>query len=76
MAKEPNPDTQNVFLRFLCEKQISLTVFLLSGVKLQGCLSGFDDFSLLLRRGKEEQLVYKHAVATLVPATIGGTTHV
>ena len=44
-----------------------LTVFLLYGVKLQGIVTAFDSFSLLLQRGAEAQLVYKHAISTIMP---------
>jgi len=44
-----------------------VTVFLVNGVKLQGIVTWFDNFSLLLRRDSHVQLVYKHAISTIMP---------
>ncbi len=59
---------QDVFLNTLRKKKVPVTVFLTSGVKLQGNITGFDNFCMTLRRGPQMQLVYKHAIATVVPA--------
>ena len=59
---------QDVFLNKLRKQKIPVTIFLANGVKLQGNISGFDNFSVLLRRGPQVQLVYKHTIATVVPA--------
>ena len=64
--------SQNVledFLNDLRQNKISVTVFLVNGVKLQGIITWFDDFSLLLRRDGHTQLIYKHAVSTIMPST-------
>ena len=45
-----------------------MTVFLVNGVKLQGIITWFDNFSVLLRRDAHSQLVYKHAISTVMPA--------
>ena len=45
-----------------------MTLFLVNGVMLQGAVTGFDQFSLVLERGGQVQLVYKHALSTLQPA--------
>ena len=45
-----------------------MTLFLVNGVMLQGSITGFDQFSLVLARGGQIQLVYKHAISTLQPA--------
>ena len=55
------------FLTKLNEKETSVTVFLVNGVKLQGIVTFFDDNSLLLRRDGHTQLIYKHAVSTIMP---------
>ncbi|MFA5041720.1 MAG: RNA chaperone Hfq [Bdellovibrionales bacterium] len=55
------------FLRHLCEHKEAATVFLLNGVKLQGIITAFDETSLLLRREDHEQLVFKHAISTIMP---------
>ena len=63
--------TQNVqedFLKDLCQNKISVTVFFVNGVKLQGIITWFDNESLLLRRDGHTQLIYKHAVSTIMPS--------
>jgi host factor-I protein len=67
MATEKNPNIQDVFLNTLRKEKVPVTVFLTSGVKLQGNISGFDNFCVVLRRSPQVQLVYKHAIATIVP---------
>ena len=68
MANDKSQNIQDVFLNTLRKKKVPVTVFLASGVKLQGNITGFDNFCLTLRRGPQMQLVYKHAIATVVPA--------
>lgn len=58
---------ENDFLGKLKEGEVAVTVFLVNGVKLQGIITWFDDNSLLLRRDGHTQLVYKHAVSTIMP---------
>ena len=58
---------QDVFLNYLRKNKTPSTVFLVNGVKLQGIITWFDNFSLLLRREAHVQLVYKHAVSTIMP---------
>lgn len=62
-------NAQNDFLNDIKENKIAVTVFLINGVKLQGVITWFDDASLLLRRDGHTQLVYKHAVSTIMPST-------
>jgi len=64
---EPRQNVQDVFLNHLRKHKVSTTVFLVNGVKLQGIITWFDNFSLLLRRDDHVQLVYKHAVSTIMP---------
>ena len=59
---------QDKFLAAAAGQQERMTLFLVNGVMLQGAVSGFDQFSLLLERGGQVQLVYKHAISTLQPA--------
>lgn len=59
---------QDLFLGAATREQEPMTVFLVNGVMLQGHVSGFDQFSMLLERGGQVQLVYKHAVSTMQPA--------
>jgi host factor-I protein len=68
MANEKSQNIQDVFLNTLRKKKIPVTIFLSNGVKLQGNITSFDNFSLLLRRGPQVQLVYKHTIATVVPS--------
>lgn len=69
MSKDIYQNIQDVFLNQIRRSKVSVTVFLVNGVKLQGIVSGFDNFSILLRRDSHAQLVYKHAVSTIMPAT-------
>ncbi len=66
--RERGQNIQDVFLNKLRKSKTPVTIFLSNGVKLQGNIGGFDNFSVLLKRGPQIQLVYKHAVATVVPA--------
>lgn len=61
-------NVQNEFLNDLQDKKVSVTVFLINGVKLQGIITFYDGESLLLRRDGHTQLVYKHAVSTIMPS--------
>jgi host factor-I protein len=65
-GKEKN--IQDVFLNKVRKSKSLVTVFLVNGVKLQGIITWFDNFSLLLSRDGHSQLVYKHAVSTVLPA--------
>ncbi|MBR1948924.1 MAG: RNA chaperone Hfq [Alphaproteobacteria bacterium] len=60
-------EKNNEFLSKLQKEEISVTVFLVNGVKLQGIITFFDNESLLLRRDGHTQLIYKHAVSTIMP---------
>ena len=59
---------QDQFLNSIRKHKIPVTIFLVKGVKLQGMVTWFDPFSLLLRRDGNAQLVYKHAISTIMPA--------
>ena len=60
---------QDQFLNLLRKNKVPVTVFLVKGVKLQGIVTWFDNFSILLRRDGASQLVYKHAVSTIMPGS-------
>jgi host factor-I protein len=60
---------QDQFLNHLRKNKTPVTMFLVKGVKLQGIVTWFDNFSILLRRDGQSQLVYKHAVSTIMPST-------
>ena len=64
---EKNQNIQDVFLNKVRKEKMSVTVFLVNGVKLQGIITWFDNFSMLLRRDSHVQLVYKHAISTIMP---------
>jgi host factor-I protein len=59
--------TKDTFLNYVRKSKVPVTVFLVNGVKLQGIVTWFDNFCLLLRRDGVSQLVYKHAISTIMP---------
>ena|SRR3982750_2267565 len=59
---------QDHFLNSIRRAKLPVTIFLVKGVKLQGVVTWFDSFSLLLRRDGASQLVYKHSISTVMPA--------
>jgi host factor-I protein len=61
------PMLQDLFLNAAARQHEPMTVFLVNGVMLQGSVAGFDQFSMLLERGGQVQLVYKHAISTMQP---------
>lgn len=65
---EKTQNVQDVLLNALRKSKTPVTIYLANGVKLQGAITGFDNFSVVLRRGPQMQLIYKHAMATVVPA--------
>jgi host factor-I protein len=65
-AKSAN--LQDLFLNHLRRDKTPVTMFLVKGVKLQGIVTWFDNFSILLRRDGQSQLVYKHAISTIMPS--------
>src|ERR1700746_3838859 len=67
VANEKSQNVQDVFLNHVRKQKTPVTVFLVNGVKLQGIITWFDNFSVLLRRDGHTQLVYKHAISTVMP---------
>ncbi|WP_129792424.1 RNA chaperone Hfq [Sphingosinicella sp. CPCC 101087] len=67
MAEKVN-NLQDMFLNTLRRTKTPVTMFLVKGVKLQGIITWFDNFSVLLRRDGQAQLIYKHAISTIMPA--------
>ena len=67
MADKPG-SLQDMFLNALRRSKAPVTMFLVKGVKLQGIVTWFDNFSVLLRRDGQSQLIYKHAISTIMPA--------
>ncbi len=68
MSTEKAQNVQDVFLNYVRKNKTPVTVFLVNGVKLQGIITWFDNFCVLLRRDAHSQLVYKHAISTVMPA--------
>lgn len=68
MPIEKAHNLQDVFLNNVRKNKIQLTIFLVNGVKLQGSVTWFDNFCLLLRRDAQSQLVYKSAISTIMPS--------
>jgi len=60
---------QDTFLNTVRKEKISVTVFLANGVKLQGYIVGFDNFSIALKRDGQLQLAYKHSISTILPSS-------
>ena len=60
---------QDHFLNSVRRAKLPVTIFLVKGVKLQGVITWFDSFSILLRREGASQLVYKHSISTIMPAS-------
>ena len=68
MTTEKKQNLQDTFLNSVRRSKTPLTIFLVNGVKLQGVVTWFDNFCVLLRRDGQSQLVYKHAISTIMPA--------
>lgn len=68
MSDSKFQNVQDVFLNSIRKQKVPVTVFLVNGVKLQGIVTWFDNFSMLLRRETHVQLVYKHAISTIMPS--------
>jgi host factor-I protein len=64
---EKKQNLQDTFLNAVRKSKTPLTIFLVNGVKLQGVVTWFDNFCVLLRRDGQVQLVYKHAISTIMP---------
>lgn len=68
MSSEKSQNVQDVFLNHIRKNKTPVTIFLVNGVKLQGIVTWFDNFCVLLRRDQHSQLVYKHAISTVMPS--------
>ena len=68
MSGEKKQNLQDAFLNSVRKSKTPLTIFLVNGVKLQGVVTWFDNFCVLLRRDGQVQLVYKHAISTIMPS--------
>jgi len=68
MPADKKQNLQDTFLNTVRKPKTPLTIFLVNGVKLQGVVTWFDNFCMLLRRDGHSQLVYKHAISTIMPS--------
>ena len=66
MAINRGQSLQDLFLNQLRKEKIPVVIYLINGVRLKGIIKGFDSFVILLKE-VNEQLIYKHAVSTIVP---------
>lgn len=67
MAGDKSNNLQDVFINYLRKNKSSVTIYLTNGVKLQGIVSWFDNFTILLRHEGHSQLIFKHAISTILP---------
>jgi host factor-I protein len=68
MSTDKKQNLQDTFLNSVRKSKTPLTIYLVNGVKLQGVVAWFDNFCVLLRRDGQAQLVYKHAISTIMPS--------
>jgi host factor-I protein len=66
-SKKMASGLQDAFLKEMVAKSIPVTVFLVSGIKLQGCIIAYDSFCFLLKKDQIIQLLYKHAISSVMP---------
>ncbi|HCK04166.1 MAG TPA: RNA chaperone Hfq [Methylophilaceae bacterium] len=62
-----NMNLQDLFLNQVIEEKVSVSIYLLNGIKLQGQIESFDQYVIVLN-GAFPQLIYKHAISTIVPS--------
>ena len=60
---------QDVFLNQVRKDKITITIFLLSGFQIKGLVTGFDNYTVVLDSDGKQELIYKHAISTIIPAT-------
>jgi host factor-I protein len=72
--KTPSQNIQDAYLNSVRREKLSVTVFLISGVKLIGKIKGFDKYSVILEANNQEQLIFKHAISTVTTAKMGVVT--
>lgn len=63
-----NLNLQDIFLNQARKEQIAVTVFLTNGFQFKGMVRGFDNFTVILESDRKQQLVYKHAISTIIPS--------
>jgi host factor-I protein len=60
---------QDLFLNQARKEKIAITIFLMNGVQLKGRVKGFDSYIIILENEGKQQMIYKHAVSTIIPNT-------
>jgi host factor-I protein len=70
VAVQGTPPIQDTFLKHLRDNRIEVTVFLVTGIRLQGRIKRFDNFTVELARGDSSQIIYKHAISAINPAEL------
>ena len=68
MATQSASSLQDTFLRHLRDNKLDVTMFLVNGIRLQGQIRRYDNFTVMLVRGTGTQVVYKHAISAIYPA--------
>ena len=68
MAAQPTTAMQDAFLKHLRDNKLDVTMFLVNGIRLQGQIRQFDNFTVMLVRGDGTQVVFKHAISAIYPA--------
>lgn len=68
MAVQSTSVLQDTFLKHLRDKRVEVTIFLANGIRLQGQIRSFDNFTIQLVRGSSSQVMFKHAISTIQPA--------
>jgi host factor-I protein len=68
VAAQGTPNIQDVFLKHLQDNRIEVTVFLVTGIRLQGRIKRLDSYTVELARGDSSQIIYKHAISAINPA--------
>ena len=74
-ANKPAQNIQDSFLNSARKDRVPLTIYLLSGVKLTGRIRSFDKYSVVLESNNQEQLIFKHAISTVVLTRAAGAGH-
>jgi host factor-I protein len=74
MESKPAQNIQDTFLNTVRKDKSPITIYLVSGVKLTGRIRSFDKYSVLLENNSQEQLIFKHAISTVVSGRAGAHT--
>ncbi|NLV88572.1 MAG: RNA chaperone Hfq [Tissierellia bacterium] len=62
-----NINLQDVFLNKVRKENIGITIFLINGYQIKGYVKGFDNYTIILESEDKQQLIYKHAISTIIP---------